>query len=179
MSQQYEKFLFWQSRKFLLTRATMVHGGTDQGEPEGGERLAKRKQITQAMAAKRMVAAMGCPLQLCPQDAHPPVLSEQSEKHSQSSLRVRLPRTTRCAPRASYGKYWLPSRVKTSFSCSEDVALRDKPGVTKNYSALSVTANSRPRGRSLLRTESYTPGSVPPITTMKGPSRWSGHKPMK
>jgi len=97
----------WAGRKYLLTKATMVHGGTDQGEPEAGERLAKRKQIAPAMAAKRMVAAMGCPLQLCPQDAHPPVLSEQSEKHSQSSLRVRLPRTTRCASRASYVKYTL------------------------------------------------------------------------
>ena len=115
-----------------------------------------------------------------PQDAHPPVLTVHRLKSILSHrFASDYQRTTRCAPRASYGKYWLPSRVKTSFSCSEDVALRDKPGVTKNYSALSVTANSRPRGRSLLRTESYTPGSVPPITTMKGPSRWSGHKPMK
>lgn len=101
----------WAGRKYLLTKATMVHGGTDQGEPEAGERLAKRKQITQAMAAKRMVAAMGCPLQLRPQDAHPPVLSAQRLKSILShrfasdyqglhaALRGQAMSNTRCAIR--------------------------------------------------------------------------------
>jgi transposase len=59
LSRQNEKFLFGQSRKFLLTRATMAHGrGTDHDEPEAAGLVAmvqaKRKQITQATAAKRM-----------------------------------------------------------------------------------------------------------------------------